>query len=475
MSESPKNILLVMCDQLSATALKAWGNKHSLTPAINSILEKGAHFENAYTTYPLCQPARASLWTGLYPHQTGVDSNGRLQPVPQVPDTMETLGSVFSQAGFTTVHFGKRHDAGSLRGFTLFPVEEKDIDDAHPAWPLHYDSKQDRNTREQAVSFLQTYTDPAPFLAVVDLNNPHDICNWVGDFQKGNNVITPPTELPPLPENLSIPDSAFEALPLPVQYVCCAHNRQAQIAEWDETAIRHYLAAYYHYIQRVDADIGKLLEVLDQRHDADETLIVFMADHGDAMGSRWMATKHTTFYDETTHIPLAFAGPGITPSQQPISGLVSTVDLFPTLCDLAGLDISSTTAGRSLRPWLQNRAAESPHPFVVSEWHTEWGFTIEPGRMIRSERFKYTHYLEGNGEELYDLEQDPLETQSLAHAPEYAEVLEQHRALLREHTQATDDPYFSLTWKADQRWRSHQPGYRNHRGPAAPQASTEPS
>jgi len=256
---------------------------------------------------------------------------------------------------------------------------------------------------------------------------------------------------------------------LPIQYICCAHNRQAQIAEWDEEKIRHYLLAYHHYLTRVDEEIGEILTALNQRPDAGDTLIVLMSDHGDSMCGRWMATKHTSFYDETVKVPFVFSGPGINGKNRSVKGLVSLLDLFPTLCDHAGIKSNIQTEGKSLMPWLAHKATGSPHEFVVSQWHTEWGFTVEPGRMIRTEKYKYTHYLEENGEELYNLITDPGELKNLADNPDYESVLKEHRNFLENYVSATNDPYFNLEWNAEKRWRKHKPGYRCHRGIAAPQ------
>lgn len=277
---------------------------------------------------------------------------------------------------------------------------------------------------------------------------------------------------PHLPRNLRRADGEFEKLPLPIQYLCCSHNRQAQMAGWDERKIRHYLRAYHHYVSRADAEIGRILDALASRSDAANTLIVFMADHGDSMAGHWMATKHTSFYDETVRVPFAFVGPGIEGGGRAIGGLVSLLDLFPTLCDCAGIPIPVGLQGHSLLPQLAGRIAAPEREYVAAEWHTEWGFTIEPGRMIRTPRHKYTHYLEGGGEELYDLETDPGEIRNLAGRPEHRETLEAHRELLRRQVSETCDPYFDLEWKADPRWRSHVPGYRNHSGPAAPMAGS---
>lgn len=467
--KSKSNILIILCDQLSATALKAWGNKYSDTPVIDEIIESGVRFSQAYTNCPLCQPARASFWTSLYPHKTEILSNGRKHHVPTLKEDIPTLGTLFSDSGYKTIHFGKTHDAGSLRGFECVKVERPELDDAELHWPVNYDSQQDRDTREKVVNFLETYQEDKPYLAVADLNNPHDICNWIGENEIGDELLVfKDSELPPLPDNLYIDDEEFAKRPLPIQFICCAHNRQAQISEWSENKIRHYLKAYYHFLKRVDDEIGKILSALRKRPDADDTLIVFFVDHGDSMCGRWMGTKHTSFYDETTHVPFAFSGPGIAGKNRCVDGLVSLLDLLPTLCDYSGIAIPYTVEGQSLMPCLRGEKDRSDEKYVVSQWHTEWGFTIEPGRMLRTDRYKYTHYLEGEGEELYDLEKDPGETKNLIDNQEHQTVLDEHRALFKEYVEQTNDPYFSLEWLADKKYRSHKPGYRHHRGLAAP-------
>ena len=163
-----------------------------------------------------------------------------------------------------------------------------------------------------------------------------------------------------------------------------------------------------------------------------------------------------------------------------VSGaLVSNLDLFPTLCAYAGLEAPAGLWGQSLLPWLEGTRSDSPHPYVASEWHTEWGFTISPGRMVRTPRYKYVRYLEGADhglcEELYDMEADPGETRTLIDDPDSAAALEAHRTLLQQHLEATDDNFEALSWEADPRWRSHELGYPNHRGPAAPMLAPKPA
>ena len=126
------NILLIIGDQLSARALRSYGSGYGHTPHIDRIIERGVRFEQCYTNCPLCQPARTAFWTGLFPHQTGVLSNGRNHPVPPVPEHVPTIGATFAEAGYETMHFGKTHDAGALRGFRVAPREQLPVE-AEPA------------------------------------------------------------------------------------------------------------------------------------------------------------------------------------------------------------------------------------------------------------------------------------------------------------------------------------------------------
>lgn len=459
------NILLIVADQLSFRAVSAYGGWNR-TPQIDRIAAAGARFASCYTSCPLCQPARASFWTGRFPHETGVLSNGRKHRVPPVPDAMPTLGELFRRAGYATRHFGKTHDAGALRGFEIEPVRALPVAPDHEAWPIGDDTARDRDTTERVVDFLRTYRG-RPFLAVADLNNPHDICEWVGR-NRGPHRDTPvPVRLPPLPPNFA--DADFEQRPLSVQYICCTHNRLAQTEGWTDENYGHYLAAYDHYVSRLDAEVGRLIDALHARPDAADTLLVFFADHGDGMAAHRMVTKQVSFYEEVTRVPLLMAGPGVERGIVCEEPLASLLDLLPTLCDAAGRGAPAGLWGRSLLPWARGgQRLGSPHAYVASEWHTEWGVTVEPGRMIRTPRHKYVRYREEDGEELYDLVDDPGETRTLVADPAQATALQRHRRLLDEHVAATADPFFSLGFDVDPRWRSHRPAYRHHTGPAAP-------
>jgi choline-sulfatase len=463
----PSSILLITADQLSALALRFWGSSYGQTPNIDRILRRAALFRNAYTNCPLCQPSRASFWTGRMPQDLGIRSNGRKDSVTPVGPETPTLAEVFHRAGYATAHFGKGHAAGGLRGFAHIEPEEELPADEHPAWPINADTRRDRYTSRRAVEFLETHSGK-PFFCAVEFQNPHNICGWVGENEGVHEDVPLAVELPPLPANFE--DRDFTTRPLPLQYVCCTHRRLAQSVGWTDENYRRYIVAYHHYLQRADAEIGALMDALEKRSDARDVLTVFFADHGDGMAAHRMITKHITFHEECVRVPFAFAGPGIHGAGDfACDDPVSLLDLLPTLVDYAGLDLPGGLQGRSLMPWLKGSSKQPPHEYVAAEWYTEWGHTREPGRMIRTARHKYVRFHEEPGEELYDLENDPGERRNLAPLPDSHSLLDEHRRLLREHCRMTGDPFFTLKTEVDPRWRSHPPGYQNHRGPVASQ------
>lgn len=471
-SAGQPNVLVILADQLTCAALESFGGQYGCAPNIDKLAQRGVRFTRTYTHTPLCQPARAAMWTGLYPHQTGVMSNGGPNhPYHEKPidPALPTLGKLFSAAGYRAIHFGKTHDMGALAGFEIINPKGHEELPADPSYPMNMDSFRDVFTTQKTCEFLQSFdaSENTPFIAAVDLLNPHNICQWVGENKdERNQTLTPEQDasLPPLPDNFR-PDD-FDARPLPVRYLCCAHRRQGQSAHWSNATWRRYIDAYQYYTRMVDKQIGQILAALNKRSDAANTVILFTADHGDGLTSHKIATKHTAFYENITRIPLILCTPDQPQTGQANDSLASLIDVLPTLCTAAGIDTPSTCPGQSLQNTQANTQADDQRKFVVCQWFTEWGQTISPGRMVRSDRYKYTHYLEGvtpdGSEELYDLLNDPGETRTLHNDLKYTQVLSEHRAMLQEHVAQTNDPYFSLDLFVPQEFRAHPCGYEHH-------------
>ncbi|GBG08408.1 arylsulfatase [Paenibacillus agaridevorans] len=457
-----RNILIIVSDQLSWKALPVYGGIAE-TPNIDRIANGAVVFDRCYTPVPLCMPARASFWSGVYPHETGVLSNIKKYAIPE---DLPTIGEVFNQAGYDTVHFGKTHAAGALKGFWCEEEGESEVEGTL-AWPVSKDTERDRFTTEKTVEYLEKnkHSDK-PFLMIVDFVNPHDICSWTGKNKGLHEDVDPGSPLPPLPPNFEFDD--IENRPDAVKYICCSHTRQAQTSEWSSESFRHYLAAYYHYIHRVDAEIGLVLDALEKSGKYEDTLIVFMADHGDSMACHGKVTKDVDFYEETNRVPFIFNFPEYrNQSSLQEHALTSLLDLFPTLCSYAGIEQPATLRGENLMPLITEQGLLD-REYIIGQWYSEWDLSISPGRMVRTEGFKYTHYI-NDGEELFDLVLDPNETKNVAKHAAYAKQMDRHRKLLEEHIEKTKDNFMELNWKEledDLRWRSHEVGYRMHRGPA---------
>lgn len=366
-------------------------------------------------------------------------------------------------AGYETIHFGKTHDAGALRGFTCVTEGEIKIPD-DSEFPLNFDTYNDVYTTKKTLEFLDSHDFSNPLFAVVDLVNPHNICGYVGAYQ--NRVVEDDGTLPPLPPNFHFDDILNRSKS--IQYICCAHNRQAQVSAWDENNFRHYIKAYNYYLSKADEMIGEIIKALKDRGEYENTIIVFFSDHGDALSARGSVTKHTALYQELVEVPLVFVGSGI-PRGVEIEGLAHSLDIPVTLCAFANIEIPQSFDGLSLEENIRS-SIPVEREYVVSSWHTEWGYTVEPCRMIRSKKWKYIHYLEDGMEEFYDLENDPYEKYNIASDENVKNELDYHRQLFKEYLIKEKDPYFSLTPYADERWRFHEIGYCNHKGIAAPQA-----
>lgn len=159
-----------------------------------------------------------------------------------------------------------------------------------------------------------------------------------------------------------------------------------QASQWSEANYRYYIADFQHYSRMVDKQIAQVLEALYSIPIGQNTIVVIMADHGDGMGSHRMVTKLVSFYEETTNVPFIFAGPSIQHIKKPLDKFLthSTSGLLPTLCELAGIEVAQEKQGISLASFLTGKEQMKTHPYVASEWHTEYEEIISPGRMIRS-------------------------------------------------------------------------------------------
>ncbi len=381
------NILLIITDQQAADMMSCAGNRWLKTPNMDRLAAEGVRFERAYCANPVCIPSRFSLFSGVMPSVIGMDDNAD-EKNPVAPEILSrAMGSVFQAAGYQTVYAGKVHLPGQpgVQG----NVKAYGFQD----WLAPGDAEGRAPTVQACASFLRTRHEK-PFLLVASLINPHDICyqplrEWVQSLpplDKRSKLISPKALVdldaalqlpagvseqdffsqvcPPLPANHAIPERELTAF---------GATKRGGYLDW---ARQHYTArqwqlyrwAYARLTEKVDAEIGQLLEALRGAGLEENTVVLFTSDHGEQAGAHRAVTKGY-LYEESTRIPFIVRWPGVVQAGRVDAEhfISSGLDLIPTLCDCAGVPVPSALKGRSVRPLAEGRAVADWRSFLVVE------------------------------------------------------------------------------------------------------------
>lgn len=471
----PPNLLVIMPDQLRATALGLYSQSSGPTAPRQSHLEElagsGARFQHAFTPYPVCVPARVSFWTGRWPHQTGSRSNAiYLQP------NESTLLDLLRERDYLTALIGKNH---------CFTVEQiPEIFDVH--YPVgHLGPADDEGDAEVAAvkAFGDAVGTPAygagvtPYPrekhgtwligdraeAFLTENGDRPWCAWVSipdphtpyrapepyaSLYPADSILLPPREPPGYPGK---PDRIRMFAEL-----LGAHTVT-------DTHLRFVMSMYFASIAMIDDVIGRLLATLDRTGQREDTIIVFTSDHGDYMTEHGLVRKGASLYDSLVRVPLFVSYPRAIPHGTVSEDLVSTIDVYPTLVRLMGLPLPQGRSGQPL-PAITN---EPPRQIVFAETGREGTFTnrqqvthflseaVAAGRtvklpwqligntklkMARTLDWKYVYEPGADGEdELYDLTADPFELRNLAADLEQQERVAWFRRQLLDWTITSED------------------------------------
>ena len=426
-AERQPNILLIITDQQHAKMMSCAGNTHLKTPAMDSLAQQGVRFVNAYVTNPVCVPSRISMATGTMAGRLGVLNNGDQAEVPPEVDK-NSIGKILKRAGYDTFYGGKTHMCRELNppgaGYDLY---FKDSREALPA---------------ACIDFIERERD-RPFFAVASFINPHDICfayrAYKGIEVRGKQSVEhlyrmasdlPTEQLPPLPANFRIPELEPDAIELYSKENAVTPSGTMR-KSYDEHQWRIYRWIYCRLTEKVDQQIGRLLNALEKNGLEEETLVIFTSDHGDMDACHRLASKGR-FYEQSVRVPFLMRYTGVIVNKVDTNLVSSGLDLVPTVCDYAGLEIPEGRLGRSLRPLAESEPVDRWREYVVTENHT--------GRMLRSVNFKYCVYRDGDlRESLVDMRNDPGEMINLSTDPAYAGPLREHRRLLNEWIETSGD------------------------------------
>lgn len=426
--EKKPNVILIISDQWSTKVSDGSGNyKNGIqTPNLDQLASDGVRFTQSYSTYPLCTPARASLFTGLYSHNNDVGFNLKKDSILDQAEIIPTLGKTFKDAGYNVAYFGKEH-AG---GYGYASATEFGSMMHSNGGMLAEGSAYDPIFTEDAVQYVQDQKGDKPFFMTLSLINPHDICRVLGGkvagatftdaihFARNNNEpYLRYQPRPNVPENHDVKYEKGMILHKDFMYY--------EVFGLNKDEWRRFISTYQLLIENTDRHIGQLIKSVQNKGISDETIIIFTTDHGEMAGSHKLIAK-TTFYEESSKIPVIIKYPKIIkPKTVNENALISTIDIMPSLLDLAGLSIPDDLDGRSFKnEILYPNNKESTFNAVYSQ--------NQYGRMVRFDNFKYVRSIVYGKryEILFDIQNDPLESKNLINEFEYKELAEKGKNLL---------------------------------------------
>lgn len=437
MGQSP-NILFIMTDQHSPHISGFAGNDYVDTQALDNLADQSIVFESAYCQSPLCVPSRMSLWSGKYPHHIDAWANQSTLPTNSI-----TIPAWLSQHGYTTASVGKIHFRGSeqMHGFQYRPfgdLVDTTVSRHQPDPPETVDGRSNNHAIGRfpfagATSIPETLhsdtivtIESLSWLLEFASANPDKPWFFCASYYRPHFPLTAPKRY--IQKYL---DKELPHPPLPEGYPDNLHPHDRYIVDdfnltrFSDEEHRIALASYYAALDYVDDRIGELLTGLQKAGCLENTYIVYTSDHGDLAGEHGLWWKRS-YYEASARVPLLISGSDIRFDHH-IDTPVELVDLFPTICDFAGIDAPNNIDGESLKPLMEDKPNHRQKQIARSELlggHPKTRF-----RMIRDQRWKYVDFPSAPPR-LFDLENDPNETQDLIDSPPDATVVNELKKLL---------------------------------------------
>ncbi|NGM63097.1 sulfatase [Sphingobacterium sp. SGG-5] len=460
------NVLFIIADDLTTTALSCYENQSSHTPHIDRLATEGVRFTRGYSQFPVCGPSRASLLFGYYPHAT--KAFGYTSGRERVGTGRKSLPQLFKESGYYTARVSKIFHMGIPRdiekgtdgkddpaswtetfnsqaaewqasgeaelvqnnpdglierkGGNVMTIVKADDDDL-----AHADGK----TAEKASELIRRHKHE-PFFLAVGFVRPHV------------PFVAPKGYFAPYPyEQIVLPPRVVNDwgdIPAPgINYV---NSVNAQMSEEQE---QKAIAGYYAAVAFMDAQVGKVLRTLRDEGLEENTIVVFTSDHGFHLGEHrfWMKVS---LKEESVRVPLVIKVPGKAPAV--CNSLVELLDLYPTVAELAGLKPSPHIQGKSLVNVLDSPKQEvRPYAFSVSKKGNTFSF------LVRSHKWAFIQYGEdgSKGLELFDMEYDEKQFNNLAHNPHYQPVVDRFRQVVAEKLKEIRTNDLSINYKTTDR------------------------
>ncbi len=445
---SKLNILLITADDLGIQ-LSCYGDPIAKTPHIDALAQQSVQFQTAYVSQASCSPSRSTLFTGLYPHANGhfglANANVGFQVHPSLYDDL--LPNALKRSGYRTGIIGKLH---------VNPEQQFQFDWRQNAG---FGSRQVKEQLAYAREFINQ-SNNEPWFLMFNLFDPHVARRRLPDGSRGPQYF--PDQVSGLPESIL---TANDVPAWPWQQI-------------DTPAQRTKIAGYYNCVHRIDAAIGMLTQLLHETNHWDDTLILFLGDHGPPF-----ARGKTSCYEAGLRVPFLARWPGV--SQPHISQrLVGSIDIYPTILAAAGVPEPKAVHGRSLRPVLVDSETSNWRETLVAEFHFHGASPFFPRRAITDGRFKLIHNLRAgelsaspsiDGDqapamarllatdhpariamerlnnppewEFYDLRSDPIEFHDRSSEPALESEMNRLKLALRTWQTQTEDPFTNVDFR----------------------------
>lgn len=449
------NILWICSDQQRFDTIRALGNERIKTPHIDRLVDSGVAFTQAYCQSPVCTPSRASFLTGRYPRTTRCRQNGQTIPADE-----RLLPRILADAGYVCGLSGKLHLASCSDG----KVEER-IDDGYsefhwshhpqPDWP---ENAYQQWLASQGVSWDELYVGEETGYVRAGMPAEYHQTTWCAEMAIAfmrNHASTPAASEPSASKrqpwlfsvNMFDPHHPFDPpqeyldrydpadMPLPkwragelagkpvVQQRDHqgAHDQPGfmEFAALGEDEQRRIVAAYYAMVELIDDQVGRMLATLEETGQLENTIVIFMSDHGEMLGDHGLYLKGPHFYDEAVRVPLVMSWPGHFSAGLQSGALVELTDLAPTLMEACGLEPEPQMQGRSLLSMLTGESSPRRHrDHVFCEYLNSWTHHRTFASMVRTRNEKIVVHHGVEPGELYDLRTDPDEFHNLWDDPE---------------------------------------------------------
>ena len=448
------HIVLVITDQQRFDTIAAAGFGHMVTPNLDRLLTEGVWFDRMFVTAPSCAPSRASLFTGLYPHTTGVFRNDE----PWTHTWVQQL----ADAGYRCVNVGKMHTSPFERSFGFHErhvVENKDR--ANPTLPYFLDNwdkafwshgieKPSRVTYRRrsdyaerlgafvwdapahlhsdnfvpglAAHWIDTYRGDEPFFLEVGIPGPHppyDPTQDALDLYEGRDLPMP------ILDRADIDSQPTPLKKLRLQHLTHDHDAVVHLDEPTDAQLRRQRAHYYANVTMIDTQVGNLMAALERRGVLADTVIIFTSDHGDCLNDHGHSQKWT-MYEQSVRVPAVVWGPGRVVAGRRVDDLVSLFDLGPTILELAGLEAPRWMEARSLLHYLgdatRDPSGEGRAHVFAEHARDKILHGTEFMTMVRDHRWKLVHFVDYDEGQLFDLQADPNELHNLWDDPAHQDI-----------------------------------------------------